>query len=75
MDFTEVYVWGSDSQGQLGMGTDQPHKTHVVPRLCSFNILLKQVSCGENHAALLSASGHVYTMGSNYMGKLGIANT
>ena len=47
---------------------------HRLPKVCSFNILISQVSCGEEHTAFVSQpGGHVYAMGSNAEGKLGIA--
>jgi hypothetical protein len=46
-DFTEVFVWGDDTCGQLGLyhqkvkkGT-QDQKSFKVPKTCSFNILIK----------------------------------
>ena len=49
-------------------------KIYSVPRVCSFNIVISQVSSGEEHAGFVSNSGHIYTMGSNVYGRLGIAN-
>ena len=72
-DFTEVFVWGSDHYGQLGLA-DKKHKTYSVPKFCSFNILIKSISCGDQHSGFVSATGHVYTMGSNIDGRLGINN-
>lgn len=45
----------------------------VLPRSCSFGILVKSVSCGENHTAIVTKSLHLYMVGSNSMGQLGIA--
>ena len=83
-DFTEVYVWGSDSNGQLGIDSQfksesgkeksRPH-FHTLPRPCCFNVVIKQVSCGYTHAALLTIQGHLYMMGSNSKGQLGIGQT
>lgn len=70
-DFTEVFVWGSDHFGQLGLGSKQ-HKTYSMPKFCSFNILIRSISCGDQHSGFISDSGHVYTMGSNLEGRLGI---
>ena len=44
--------------------------------MCSFNILIKQVSCGEDHTAfIVEPSGQVYSMGNNSDGKLGVGQT
>lgn len=49
-------------------------KTYSIPRCCSFNILLSKVSCGEEHTALIARNGHVYTMGNNSDGRLGLGD-
>ena len=46
----------------------------MTPKICSFNILISQVSCGEEHTAFVSSSGHVYTMGNNGDGRLGLGD-
>ena len=83
-DFTEVYVWGSDNNGQLGIDsqfkcesgqTKKRPNFHTLPRPCCFNVVIKQVSCGFSHAALLTIQGHLYMMGSNSKGQLGIGKT
>jgi X-linked retinitis pigmentosa GTPase regulator len=48
---------------------------HNLPKVCSFNIIVKQVSCGEEHTVFVSGEGgYVYAMGNNADGKLGINN-
>lgn len=69
--FTEVFAWGNDHCGQLGLG-GLIGKNYSTPRLCSFNVLIKEISCGEEHAGFISSQGHLYTMGSNAEGRLGI---
>ena len=72
-DFTEVFVWGSDHFGQLGLGNSH-HKSYPIPKFCSFSILIKSLSCGDHHSGFVSSSGHIYTMGSNIDGRLGIGD-
>jgi len=44
-----------------------------VPKVCSFNIVISHVSCGDEHTAFVAEqAGHVYCMGSNQDGKLGV---
>ena len=69
--YTEVFVWGGNKDGQLGLG-DNREKWHSVPKHCSFNIQIQHLSCGDSYTALLSSTGHVYTMGSNLSGRLGL---
>ncbi|OMJ92190.1 hypothetical protein SteCoe_5062 [Stentor coeruleus] len=72
--YTEVFTWGGDHFGQLGLGGKTSGKTYASPRFCSFNITIKEISCGEEHSAFISSSGHIYTMGSNTDGRLGIGS-
>lgn len=66
--YTEVFVWGSDACGQLGLEMhkkkgDQQSHFYDVPKSCSFNVLIKQISCGAHHTAMLTQTGHLYMMG------------
>ena len=40
--YTEVFAWGGDHFGQLGLGGKTTGKTYSSPRFCSFNILIKE---------------------------------
>lgn len=76
---TELYVWGNDEDGQLGLGhryckNGQP-KVLLHPKTCSFNILIKEVACGEDFTFLLTSRGLLYAMGSNQHGKLGLSQS
>ena len=71
--YTEVFVWGGDQQGQLGLGCKKPG-CYSLPRFCSFNIQILQVACGYEHSAILSKSGYVYCIGSNAQGSLGLGS-
>ena len=76
MPYNEVYVWGSNNQGQLGLGEDnEPHCREEIidlPKICCFNTVISKVACGASHTILLSQSGHLYSMGSNQYGQLGL---
>jgi len=69
-EHTEVYVWGSNTYGQLGV--KEPGKTYTIPKSCSFNTLILQVAVGEEHAVFISRTGEVYSIGSNREGRLGV---
>lgn len=48
---------------------------HNLPKVCSFNIVVSDVSCGEEHTVFVQADGgYVYAMGSNSEGRLGVGN-
>jgi len=44
--YTEVFSWGSDTEGQLGLGIQQisgasAEQNYPVPRFCSYNITIR----------------------------------
>lgn len=47
----------------------------LIPKICSYNILVQQIACGGSHTHILSQTGFVYSMGSNKEGKLGLGLT
>jgi alpha-tubulin suppressor-like RCC1 family protein len=78
-----VFVLGETRSGKLGfripqtgneMAMYQDNAIIHVPKMCSYNILVKQVSCGEMHTHLLSRDGYVYSMGHNWHGALGLGS-
>eukprot|EP00831_Metopus_contortus_P065115 TRINITY_DN58219_c0_g1_i1.p1 TRINITY_DN58219_c0_g1~~TRINITY_DN58219_c0_g1_i1.p1 ORF type:complete len:435 (-),score=66.28 TRINITY_DN58219_c0_g1_i1:93-1397(-) len=72
--YTEVYVWGNDTFGQLGISSGGIGKSYCRPKFCSFNIMIKSVACGEEHTAMITRDGYVYTMGNNLFGRLGLGD-
>jgi len=74
-EFTEIFSWGNDNSGQLGLGPShlKGHKNrYSLPRYCSFNVAVYQMSCGQEHTVFITNSNLVYTMGSNSCGQLGV---
>lgn len=62
-----------DYYGQLGVGCEKV--IHNLPKVCSFNIVVNDVSCGEEHTVFVQGDGgYVYAMGSNSEGRLGTGN-
>jgi alpha-tubulin suppressor-like RCC1 family protein len=59
----------------LGVGSERV--THNLPKVCSFNIKVANVSCGDDHSVFVSApheGAYVYAMGNNAEGKLGVGS-
>lgn len=74
MDLSDqIYVWGSDTWGQLGIGGRQT-RAYSLPQICSYGVRVMQVACGEEHALLLTPEGALYAFGSNADGRLGIGD-
>ena len=44
-----------DTFGQLGISSEGIGKSYNRPKFCSFNIIIKDVSCGEEHTALITS--------------------
>ena len=68
-----IFVAGSNSKGQLGMGeVDQANLNSIEPKLVpNLSDCAKQVACGDFHSLVLSLSGLVYACGDNAGGQLG----
>lgn len=66
-----LYSWGCNSNGQLGLGfvnTMVEHPTQVQMEVT----VIKEVACGENHSILLTDRGTMYSCGSQVDGRLGV---
>ena len=71
--YTELYGWGDNTFGQLGIG-ESNQKGYSIPRMYSFHIVISSVCCGEYHSLCLSSQGYIYSIGSNLDGRLGIGD-
>jgi len=68
-----VTVLGDNSHGQLGYdGEADEAKFLKTPKTLSFNVFVKEIACGADHTHLISREGHLYSMGSNEHGQLGL---
>ncbi|XP_062852463.1 probable E3 ubiquitin-protein ligase HERC4 [Trichomycterus rosablanca] len=65
-----VFGWGKNSTGQLGLGDlDDRHVPACVKSLKQKKTLF--ISCGEDHTAVLTKGGVMFTFGSGCYGQLG----
>ncbi|OBS65623.1 hypothetical protein A6R68_05842 [Neotoma lepida] len=67
-----VYAFGLGQFGQLGLGTFifETSEPKVIERIKDQKI--SYISCGENHTALMTDIGIMYTFGDGRHGKLGL---
>ena len=68
-----VYTFGKNNYGQLGIGIDKEtlRFTHIPQKV--FNLPpCVQVSCGYNFSICLGEDGYLYSFGYNRIGQLGI---
>ena len=73
----ELYTWGHNYSGQLGIGTSGTSYNVTTPQLVTNSIgtAWKQVSCGGSHTAAIDTGNNLYTWGYNYYGQLGIGTS
>ena len=70
----EVYAWGDNSYGQLGIGNTENQSSPVkIESLSNVDEIYYDGSCCSAYAKTIT--GEVYAWGNNYMGQLGIGNT
>lgn len=69
-DKGNLYVWGRNDSGQLGLGEESQgdmHSAERYPRLIPFfeksGILIKDITCGETHMVALTENGALYYWG------------
>lgn len=64
-----IYVWGSNSEGQLGLGTEVNQMNKPAPIRSIDQV--RSIACGYYHMAAVTESGDLYTFGEDEYGKLG----
>lgn len=71
----EIYAWGSNTEGQLGLGPDI--KRELKPKLISslVSLPIAFIACGGYHSIAITMSGAVYGWGKNIFGQLGLNDT
>jgi len=71
----EIYSWGSNAEGQLGLGNkvDFALKPTKIPYLDAIPITF--IACGAYHTIAISKSGVVFAWGRNTFGQLGLSDT
>ncbi|XP_063077921.1 E3 ISG15--protein ligase HERC5-like isoform X2 [Engraulis encrasicolus] len=70
----QLFTWGHNSNGQLGLGKGKPSTLSPQPLNSLAGIPLSQISAGGDHSFALSLSGAVFGWGKNSAGQLGLGN-
>ncbi|KAF7667572.1 hypothetical protein LDENG_00055490 [Lucifuga dentata] len=68
----QLFTWGQNSSGQLGLGKGEPSKLFPQPLKSLVGIPLAQIIAGGDHSFALSLSGAVFGWGKNSAGQLGL---
>ena len=71
----EVYGWGRNDDGELGIGSKSSEINELYPVKMKKVSKIIQIAAGANHAIMLDADGNVWSTGYNSSGQLGIGNT
>ena len=69
----ELYAWGRNDEGQLGIGTTTDNE--LAPQRVGSDSDWKAVSGGYDHSLALKRDGTLYAWGKNHRGQLGIGST
>jgi alpha-tubulin suppressor-like RCC1 family protein len=68
---SEVWAWGRNAAGQLGLGDTLDRRSPAwVDALWALPVL--QLAAGESHSAALTSNGFLFTWGGNDRGQLGL---
>ncbi|XP_073971825.1 RCC1 and BTB domain-containing protein 1-like isoform X1 [Rhodnius prolixus] len=68
----EVYGWGYNGSGQLGVGNNV-NQVNPCRVMALSNTVIVKVACGNSHTLALSDEGKVYAWGANTSGQLATA--
>uniref|UniRef100_A0A3Q3WFA5 HECT domain-containing protein n=1 Tax=Mola mola TaxID=94237 RepID=A0A3Q3WFA5_MOLML len=68
----QLFTWGKNSSGQLGLGKGEPSKLFPQPLNSLAGIPLAKITAGGDHSFALSLSGAVFGWGKNKAGQLGL---
>lgn len=72
---TFIFTWGAGYHGQLGRKFTRGQKKYSpVPLMVDTDMVIRQVTCGGLHTALVTEHGDVYTWGDGRKGQLGHPN-
>jgi len=50
-----LIFFSGNHYGQLGLEERSIGKSHSTPRVLTLNFIIKEISCGEDHAALVTS--------------------
>ncbi|KAA0721992.1 putative E3 ubiquitin-protein ligase HERC3 [Triplophysa tibetana] len=71
----QMFVWGENSHGQLGLGEGRSRSQTPQRVQCLDGVPLAQISAGGDHSFVLSLSGVAFGWGKNSSGQLGLGDT
>lgn len=73
-DIVELYSFGRNNYGQLGIGTCSPYDWMMQPVKIESNSAILEICCGAEHNLVLNSDGEVWSFGWNEHGQLGLGH-
>eukprot|EP00928_Gymnodinium_smaydae_P044325 TRINITY_DN29572_c0_g4_i2.p1 TRINITY_DN29572_c0_g4~~TRINITY_DN29572_c0_g4_i2.p1 ORF type:complete len:1067 (+),score=158.31 TRINITY_DN29572_c0_g4_i2:60-3260(+) len=70
----QVITWGSNKDGQLGVGSAIRHPDVATTPIFVNDVVGRQVAAGDSHLLVLTFDGEVYAAGDASYGQLGIGH-
>ncbi|KAF8821017.1 regulator of chromosome condensation (RCC1) repeat-containing protein [Cardiosporidium cionae] len=70
-----VWVWGSNKYGQLGLGNQREMEHNAPMLLDTFTEPIRNIACGSYHSIAAGAHGGAFSWGQNDRGQLGLGMT
>ncbi|XP_026678659.1 probable E3 ubiquitin-protein ligase HERC4, partial [Diaphorina citri] len=75
-DCGEVFTWGGDTHGQLGLESADKKSQSIPKRVKGLaSVSVVQACAGYSHCLVLTSTGELYTWGNNEYGQMGINNS
>lgn len=71
----DVWVWGRNNVGQLGLGDAGWNTNRAIPELNPYLSDIVQIAAGDSYTYAVDKKGHVYAWGFNHSGQLGFGDT
>ncbi|WP_051327499.1 thrombospondin type 3 repeat-containing protein [Desulfatibacillum aliphaticivorans] len=71
----EVFAWGSNGAGQLGLGTSGDGADERTPQKVNALSNVTALAAGEFHSLALARDGSVWSWGNNLWGQLGLGTS
>ncbi|CAM9098845.1 unnamed protein product [Ascophyllum nodosum] len=69
----DLYSFGDNLSGQLGLGHNFTAKEQTPQKVPPFSkAKVMQMACGQDHTAVITSSGELFTFGNNRFGALGL---
>ena len=67
----EIFSWGNNSFGQLGIGNCTHQTMPTLVKMPNKGLSIRSIACGTNHTMVLTTNGEIYAFGRNDCGQLG----